>query len=78
MRKPFLVSIDTRTIEALRLMATERGIVTETGPGAPLQRGNISGLLRQLADDYIASKRGKKQSKLSREVLGGQGNDRSR
>ncbi len=43
------IYIDDATIETLRRLAEQRGIVCRTGPGAPTNRGNVSEFLIVLA-----------------------------
>jgi hypothetical protein len=45
------VMIDTETLDILRQMAKERGLICKGGRGAPKQLGSIAKLLKQIAQE---------------------------
>ena len=48
-KRTLVLQVDDFTVEALRMVAARRGLICKRGPGAPLARGNISGLVMRLA-----------------------------
>ncbi len=46
------VLLDEQTIEVLRELAAQRGLIVKRGPGAERKQGSISKLLRQMVDEY--------------------------
>jgi hypothetical protein len=51
-RRLLTIYVDDFTVETLRAVAVERGLVCKHGPGALTQRGNISKLLIEIAREY--------------------------
>jgi hypothetical protein len=65
MRKSVMLSLDARSIAALRELARERGIIQITGPAAGTGTGNISGLIRALAAEWLEAKRAEHPDKAN-------------